>query len=78
MVSFIMDVSPSETRRRVLNRCWRSLACASLFFLVLPMDAGAQIETRFSRIGAAATGGSLFEIGGVAAGDLQPGRGTLE
>jgi TRAP transporter TAXI family solute receptor len=67
MVSSPMDVSPSETRRWVLNRCWRSLACVSLLFFALPTGVGAQTETRFFRIGAASTGGSFFEIGGVVA-----------
>jgi uncharacterized protein len=67
MVSSPMDVSPSETRRWVLNHCWRGLACASLLFVALPSGAGAQTETRFFRIGAASTGGSFFEIGGVVA-----------
>ena len=62
-----MDVSPGETRRWVLNHCWRGLACASLLFFALPGGAGAQTETRFFRIGAASTGGSFFEIGGVVA-----------
>jgi TRAP transporter TAXI family solute receptor len=51
----------------VLNYCWRGLACASLLFLVLPASAVAQTETRFFRIGAASTGGSFFEIGGIVA-----------
>jgi TRAP transporter TAXI family solute receptor len=38
-----------------------------LLFLVLAFGAGAQTETRFFRIGAASTGGSFFEIGGVVA-----------
>lgn len=62
-----MKVSPRETRSWVLNHCWRGLACASLLFLALPQAAGAQVETRFFRIGAAATGGSFFEIGGLVA-----------
>jgi uncharacterized protein len=62
-----MAVSPGETRRWVLNDCWRGLACASLLFFALPSGAGAQTETRFFRIGAASTGGSFFEIGGVIA-----------
>ena len=51
----------------MLNYCWRGLACASLLFLVLPASAVAQTETRFFRIGAASTGGSFFEIGGIVA-----------
>jgi hypothetical protein len=38
-----------------------------LLFLALPFGADAQTETRFFRIGAASTGGSFFEIGGVVA-----------
>jgi uncharacterized protein len=67
MMSFLMVVSPGETRRSVLTHCWRGLACASLLFVVLPRGAGAQIEPRFFRIGSASTGGSFFEIGGVVA-----------
>jgi uncharacterized protein len=66
-VSSPMAVSPGETRRWVLNHYWRGLACASLLFLALLSGAGAQTETRFFRIGAASTGGSFFEIGGVVA-----------
>jgi uncharacterized protein len=66
-VSSPMTVSPGETRRWALNHCWRGLACASLLFVALPGGAGAQTETRFFRIGAASTGGSFFEIGGVVA-----------
>jgi len=66
-VSSPMAVSPRETRRGVLNHCWRGLACASLLFFALPTGAGAQTETRFFRIGAASAGGSFFEIGGVVA-----------
>ncbi|HWB47941.1 MAG TPA: TAXI family TRAP transporter solute-binding subunit [Stellaceae bacterium] len=62
-----MAASPGETRRWVLNHYWRSLACASLLFVAPPAAALAQTETRFFRIGAAATGGSFFEIGGVVA-----------
>jgi hypothetical protein len=52
---------------RVLNPYWRRFACASLLFLALSPGAGAQTETRFFRIGAASTGGSFFEIGGIVA-----------
>src|SRR5215469_15965034 len=62
-----MAVSPGETKRWVLNQYWRSLACASLLFVVLVSSVAAQVEVRFFRIGAAATGGSFFEIGGVVA-----------
>ena len=55
----------------MLYRYWRGSACASLLFLALCLAlspaASAQTETRFFRIGAAATGGSFFEIGGVVA-----------
>jgi hypothetical protein len=51
----------------VLNQYWRSFACASLLFVVLVSSVAAQVEVRFFRIGAAATGGSFFEIGGVVA-----------
>ena len=67
MLSFPMAVSPGETRNWVLNHCWRGLTCASLLFLALPFAANAQTETRFFRIGAASTGGSFFEIGGIVA-----------
>jgi uncharacterized protein len=68
MLSFLMAVSPRETKNWVLSCCWRSLlACASLLFLVLSFAAGAQPESRFFRIGTASTGGSFFEIGGVVA-----------
>jgi uncharacterized protein len=62
-----MAVSPGETRSRGLNYYWRGLACASLLFLALVCGANAQTEARFFRIGAAATGGSFFEIGGMVA-----------
>src|SRR5271169_5565973 len=67
VVSFPMEVSPSETRRWVLNHCWRGLACASLLFFAPSPGAGAQTEPRFFRIGTASTGGSFFQIGGVVA-----------
>jgi uncharacterized protein len=67
MVAFRMAVSPGETRSRVLKHCWRGLACASLLFFALNSGASAQPEPRFFRIGAASTGGSFFEIGGVIA-----------
>lgn len=62
-----MAVSPGETKRWVRNQYWRSLACASLLFAALVSSVAAQVETRFFRIGAASTGGSFFEIGGVVA-----------
>jgi TRAP transporter TAXI family solute receptor len=51
----------------MLTYCWRGVACASLLFIALSASAGAQTETRFFRIGTAATGGSFFEIGGIVA-----------
>jgi len=62
-----MTVSPSETTNWPRNCCWRGLGCASLLFLVLLCGAAAETETRFFRIGTAATGGSFFEVGGVVA-----------
>jgi TRAP transporter TAXI family solute receptor len=67
MVIFHMGVSPGETRTSLRNHCWRGLACASLLFFALLCGAAAETETRFFRIGTAATGGSFFEIGGVVA-----------
>jgi uncharacterized protein len=64
MVSSSMAVSPGETR--AFRNCWRSLVCASLLFGVLIGPAPAD-ETRYFRIGTAATGGSFFEIGGIVA-----------
>ena len=62
----------------MLSHCWRGLACASLLFFALPHSAGAQTEARFFRIGAAATGGSFFEIGGlVAAAISSPVEGSV-
>jgi uncharacterized protein len=46
---------------------WRGLACASLLLAALLCGAGAGPETRFFRIGTAATGGSFFEVGGLIA-----------
>jgi uncharacterized protein len=66
-VSFHMMVSRGETRLRALPCCWRGFACASLLFLALLPSASADTETRFFRIGTAATGGSFFEIGAVVA-----------
>src|SRR5215469_800629 len=62
-----MAVSPGETRSWWLSRCWRGLVCASLLFLGPASAAWGQVEPRFFRIGAASTGGSFFEIGGVVA-----------
>jgi TRAP transporter TAXI family solute receptor len=69
MVSFAMTVSPGETRQWERHPYWRGLACASLLLFGLWSAAAAQneTETRFFRIGTAATGGSFFEIGGVVA-----------
>jgi TRAP transporter TAXI family solute receptor len=67
MVIFRMAVSPGETRTSLRNHCWRGLACASLLFFALLCGAAAETETRFFRIGTAATSGSFFEIGGVVA-----------
>src|SRR4051812_49740878 len=62
MVSSPMAVSRGETR--IFWHSWRGLLCAGLLFAVLLGAARAQ-ETRYFRIGTAATGGSFFEIGGV-------------
>jgi TRAP transporter TAXI family solute receptor len=67
MVSSRMTVSPGETKNWRLSHCWRSLACASLLFGALLSSASGDTETRFFRIGTAATGGSFFEIGAVVA-----------
>jgi TRAP transporter TAXI family solute receptor len=63
-----MAVSPGETR--AFSNCWRSLVCASLLFAALIGAAARAQETRYFRIGTAATGGSFFEIGGIVAGAL--------
>lgn len=62
-----MTVSHGETRHRSNRRSWRGLACASLLFAAWTSAAAAETETRFFRIGTAATGGSFFEIGAVVA-----------
>jgi len=68
-----MIVSPRETR--VERHRWRGFVCASLLFAAglcaswLGVAALAQ-ESRFFRIGTAATGGSFFEIGGLVAGAI--------
>src|SRR5262249_29284917 len=67
MVSFRMAVSPGETRSRRGFPYWRGPVCASLLFFALLCGAAAETETRFFRIGTAATGGGFFEIGGVVA-----------
>jgi uncharacterized protein len=68
MVSSPMAVSPGETG--YLRHCWRGLVCASLLFAVLLGAAALAQETRFFRIGTAATGGSFFEVGGLLAGAI--------
>ena len=68
MLSSPMTVSPGETR--VFPTCWRSLVCAGLLFAAPICDAVLAQETRYFRIGTAATGGSFFEIGGVVAGAI--------
>lgn len=77
MLSFPMAVSPRETRFCLLTGCWRGFACASLLFVAVSFAAAAETETRFFRIGTAATGGSFFEIGGVVASAISsPVEGT--
>jgi uncharacterized protein len=55
---------------------WRGLACASLLLMAALLVTAVCVaattgpETRFFRIGTAATGGSFFEIGGVVAGAI--------
>lgn len=72
-----MTVSLSETQGWRKGSSWRSLACASLLFLALVSSAMAETETRFFRIGTAATGGSFFEIGAVVASAISsPVEGT--
>ena len=73
MVSSPMAVSPRETR--VVWHRWRGLVCASLLFATglcgtWPGAAALAQESRFFRIGTAATGGSYFEIGGLIAGAI--------
>src|SRR4051812_50206422 len=62
MMSSPMAVSPGETK--AFRHRWRSLVCASLLFAALICGAALAEETRYFRIGTAATGGSFFEIGG--------------
>jgi TRAP transporter TAXI family solute receptor len=62
-----MTVSPGETQAWWFGTSWRGLACASLLFVASVSSASADTETRFFRIGTAATGGSFFEIGAVVA-----------
>src|SRR6187551_2118074 len=68
MLSSPMAVSPRETGN--LRYCWRGLVCASLLFAALIGAAAMAQETRFFRIGTAATGGSFFEVGGLIAGAI--------
>jgi uncharacterized protein len=71
-----MAVSPRETRD--LRHCWRGLVCASLLFTALLGAVALAQETRFFRIGTAATGGSFFEVGGLIAGAISgPTEGPL-
>jgi len=63
-----MAVSPRETTDR--RHCWRGLVCASLLFTALLGAVALAQETRFFRIGTAATGGSFFEVGGLIAGAI--------
>src|SRR5258705_2116096 len=72
MVSSSMAVSPRETIIGIRKYCWRGFACASLLLMMAVCIAALAVaatgpETRFFRIGTAATGGSFFEIGGVVA-----------
>ena len=53
-----------------MRHCWRGLVCASLLFATLPGAVASAQETRFFRIGTAATGGSFFEVGGLIAGAI--------
>ncbi len=63
-----MAVSPGETR--VFSNCWRSLVCAGLLLAALICGPALAQQTRYFRIGTAATGGSFFEIGGILAGAI--------
>jgi TRAP transporter TAXI family solute receptor len=69
-----MAVSPGETI--TFPYCWRSLVCASLLFGALTCGAAIAEETRYFRIGTAATGGSFFEIGGVVASAISSPTGA--
>src|SRR5258706_9825168 len=81
MVSSSMAVSPRETIIGIRKYCWRGFACASLLLMMAVCIAALAVaatgpETRFFRIGTAATGGSFFEIGGIVARALScPTRG---
>src|SRR3977135_1712103 len=75
MVSSSMAVSPRETIIGIRKYCWRGFACASLLLMMAVCIAALAVaatgpETRFFRIGTAATGGSFFEIGGIVAGAI--------
>jgi TRAP transporter TAXI family solute receptor len=63
-----MAVSPRETRDGWHR--WRGLVCASLLLAALSAAPATAQETRFFRIGTAATGGSFFEVGGLVAGAI--------
>src|SRR5438046_639553 len=65
MVSSPMAVSPRETR--VEWQIWRGLVCASLFFATSLGAVALAQEPRCFRIGTAASGGSVFEVGGLVA-----------
>src|ERR1700686_2544861 len=68
MVSSPLAVSPADTT--VFPNAGRSLVHLSLLFVVLIGAAARAQETRYFRIGTAATGGSFFEIGGIVAGAI--------
>ena len=78
MVSSETVVSPGETMLSVLGLHCRTPLGAAVVVLLLwtTTPAGAQ-ETRFFRIGAAATAGSFFEIGGVLASAISKPAGSL-
>src|SRR5260370_22194253 len=75
MVSSSMAVSPREPIIGIRKYCWRGFGCASLLLMMAVCIAALAVaatgpETRFFRIGTAATGGSFFEIGGIVAGAI--------
>ena len=63
-----MAVAPRETAG-AWHR-WRGLVCARLLFAASSGHAALAEDTRFFRIGTAATGGSFFEVGGLVAGAI--------
>jgi hypothetical protein len=63
-----MTVSLRETK--VVQRCRHSLVHAVLLFVTVFSGTAPAQESRFFRIGTAATGGSFFEIGGIVAGAI--------